>query len=39
MKWGILGTSFISGVMADAIKGDTESELYAVAGRTEKNTQ
>lgn len=36
MKWGILGTSFISGVMADAIKGDAQSELYAVAGRTEK---
>lgn len=36
MKWGILGTSFISGVMADAIKGDAKSELYAVAGRTEK---
>ena len=35
MKWGILGTSFISGVMADAIKGDEQSELYAVAGRTE----
>ncbi len=33
---GILGTSFISGVMADAIKGDAQSELYAVAGRTEK---
>lgn len=33
MKWGILGTSFISGVMADAIKGDEQSELYAVAGR------
>ncbi|MFM2600505.1 Gfo/Idh/MocA family protein [Vibrio fortis] len=36
MKWGILGTSFISGVMADAIKGDVQSDLYAVAGRTEK---
>ena len=36
MKWGILGPSFISGVMADAIKGDAQSELYAVAGRTEK---
>ena len=36
MKWGILGTSFISGVMADAIKGDAQSELYAVAGRIEK---
>ncbi|KXF82380.1 Gfo/Idh/MocA family protein [Enterovibrio coralii] len=37
MKWGILGTSFISGVMADAINGDQGSELYAVAGRSEKN--
>ncbi|MGF1755845.1 Gfo/Idh/MocA family oxidoreductase [Vibrio makurazakiensis] len=36
MKWGILGTSFISGVMADAINEDKHSELYAVAGRTEK---
>jgi len=33
MKWGILGTSFISDVMAQAILGDTKSELYAVAGR------
>lgn len=37
MKWGILGTSFISGVMAEAIKGDEKSELYAVAGRSEVN--
>ncbi|MGR5238620.1 Gfo/Idh/MocA family protein [Vibrio alfacsensis] len=37
MKWGILGTSFISGVMAEAIKGDAKSELYAVAGRSERN--
>ncbi|MEL6117760.1 Gfo/Idh/MocA family oxidoreductase [Photobacterium sp. SP02] len=37
MKWGILGTSFISGVMAEAIKGDDKSELYAVAGRSEDN--
>lgn len=35
MKWGILGTSFISGVMADAITGDSGSELYAVAGRNQ----
>ncbi|WP_414931204.1 Gfo/Idh/MocA family protein [Vibrio europaeus] len=33
MKWGILGTSFISDVMAAAIAGDSASELYAVAGR------
>lgn len=37
MKWGILGTSFISGVMAEAIKQDSQSELYAVAGRSESN--
>ncbi len=37
MKWGILGTSFISGVMAEAIQGDDKSELYAVAGRSEQN--
>jgi predicted dehydrogenase len=36
MKWGILGTSFISGVLADAIKKNSHSELYAVAGRTER---
>ena len=37
MKWGILGTSFISGVMAEAIQCDDKSELYAVAGRSEQN--
>ncbi|QUJ70583.1 Gfo/Idh/MocA family oxidoreductase (plasmid) [Photobacterium sp. GJ3] len=37
MNWGILGTSFISGVMAEAIKGDDQSELYAVAGRSADN--
>ena len=35
MKWAILGTSFISSVMAEAIQGDDGSELYAVAGRSE----
>ncbi|GAB6260354.1 Gfo/Idh/MocA family protein [Photobacterium sp. R1] len=39
MKWGILGTSFISGVMAEAIKSDSESELYAVAGRSAVNLE
>ena len=34
MKWAILGTSFISDVMAKAIQNDDKSELYAVAGRT-----
>lgn len=37
MKWGILGTSFISGVMADAIRSHQESQLYAVAGRSTEN--
>ncbi|MDV6253554.1 Gfo/Idh/MocA family oxidoreductase [Vibrio sp. EA2] len=35
MKWAIIGTSFISDVMAEAIKGDKQSELYAVSGRSE----
>ncbi|MCW8335874.1 Gfo/Idh/MocA family protein [Vibrio paucivorans] len=35
MKWAVLGTSFISGVMAEAIQGDVGSELYAVAGRSQ----
>lgn len=34
MKWAILGTSFISDVMAKAIQSDNKSELYAVGGRT-----
>lgn len=37
MNWGILGTSFISGVMAEAINSDPDSHLYAVAGRSEQN--
>ncbi|KMV29768.1 oxidoreductase [Photobacterium swingsii] len=37
MKWGILGTSFISGVMAEAINADRSSALYAVAGRSQAN--
>ena len=36
MKWGVLGTSFISGVMAEAINNDEGSELYAVAGRSQQ---
>ncbi|PSW17997.1 gfo/Idh/MocA family oxidoreductase [Photobacterium sanctipauli] len=35
LKWGVLGTSFISGVMADAIQLEGNTELYAVAGRSE----
>ncbi|MBW3695332.1 Gfo/Idh/MocA family oxidoreductase [Vibrio sp. T187] len=37
MKWAIIGTSFISDVMAEAIKSDEQSELYAVSGRSEAN--
>ncbi|WP_394246464.1 Gfo/Idh/MocA family protein [Vibrio profundi] len=37
MNWAIIGTSFISDVMAEAIKGDKGSQLYAVSGRSEKN--
>lgn len=33
LNWGILGTSFISGVMADAISAEGQTRLYAVAGR------
>ncbi|MDV5168116.1 Gfo/Idh/MocA family oxidoreductase [Photobacterium rosenbergii] len=33
-RWGILGTSFISGVMAEAIRQDGQSQIYAVAGRS-----
>ncbi|WP_351016832.1 Gfo/Idh/MocA family oxidoreductase [Shewanella sp. AC91-MNA-CIBAN-0169] len=33
IKWAILGTSFISGVMADAIKAQGQSTIYGVAGR------
>ncbi|MGF1735166.1 Gfo/Idh/MocA family protein [Photobacterium satsumensis] len=33
-QWGILGTSFISGVMAEAIRQEGQSCIYAVAGRS-----
>ncbi|MGR5063672.1 Gfo/Idh/MocA family protein [Photobacterium sp. DNB22_13_2] len=33
-QWGILGTSFISGVMAEAIRQEGQSRIYAVAGRS-----
>lgn len=39
LNWGILGTSFVSGVMADAIRAERSSALYAVAGRTPKNVR
>jgi predicted dehydrogenase len=34
LNWGILGTSFISGVMADAIVEEGNTRLYSVAGRS-----
>ncbi|BDY04401.1 Gfo/Idh/MocA family oxidoreductase [Ferrimonas sp. YFM] len=33
LRWGILGTSFISGVMADAIAAEGQTRIQAVAGR------
>ncbi len=39
LNWGILGTSFISGVMAEAIRAEGSTELYAVAGRSAKSTE
>lgn len=36
LRWGIVGTSFISGVMADAIRLEGRSEITAVAGRNEE---
>ena len=33
LQWGIVGTSFISETLAEAIKGDPGSTLQAVAGR------
>ncbi|WP_028108314.1 Gfo/Idh/MocA family protein [Ferrimonas futtsuensis] len=33
LRWGILGTSFISGVMADAITAEGQTRIQAVAGR------
>ncbi|MCL1125860.1 Gfo/Idh/MocA family protein [Shewanella surugensis] len=37
LKWGILGTSFISGVMAQAILEEGHTQLHSVAGRNEDN--
>ncbi|MBB1274089.1 Gfo/Idh/MocA family protein [Psychromonas sp. SR45-3] len=34
LNWGILGTSFISGEMADAIIEEGNTRLYSVAGRS-----
>lgn len=39
LKWGILGTSFISGVMADAIVAEGSGDIYAVAGRSPEPRQ
>jgi predicted dehydrogenase len=36
MRWGILGTSFISDVMMDAIQKSAVGEVYCVAGRREE---
>ena len=35
LNWGILGTSFISGIMADAIIEEGNTHLQSVAGRSE----
>lgn len=35
IKWGFLGTSFISGVMADAIHKEGNTRIHAVAGRSQ----
>lgn len=37
LKWGILGTSFISGVMADAIIEEGKTTIHSVAGRNKEN--
>lgn len=37
INWGILGTSFISGVMADAIAGVPGHQVYGVAGCSSAN--
>jgi hypothetical protein len=34
IRWGILGTSFISEVMADAIKKSTHGQLVAIGSTT-----
>lgn len=40
IRWGILGTSFISGVMANAIEQNKQGIVYAIAGRnTDATTQ
>lgn len=39
IKWGFLGTSFISQVMADAVVHEGQSTLYSVAGRSPESLQ
>lgn len=39
IKWGFLGTSFISQVMADAIINEGGTTLYSVAGRSPETLQ
>lgn len=39
LNWGLLGTSFISGIMAEAIEKHEGSTLYAVAGRSPKGLE
>lgn len=39
IKWGILGTSYISEVMAKAIHESTTSELVAIASRSDSNAK
>lgn len=37
LRWAILGTSIISGVMVDAIRASAKGEIYCIAGRTAAN--
>lgn len=38
-RWCIMGTSYISGVMVDAIRASKNGEVYCVVGRTAQNVQ
>lgn len=38
VKWGILGTSFISEVIADAIQASNQAQLVGVASRTQEKS-
>lgn len=37
LRWAVVGTSFISGVMVDAIRASRKGEVYCVAGRNPAN--